>query len=75
MTRRRVVVTGIGLLTPIGNDVDSAWANALAGRSGAGPIEQFDATNFSVNICAPVASKDYRPKMPCDMLLIPSVER
>ncbi len=59
MTRRRVVVTGIGLLTPIGNDVDSAWASALAGRSGAGPIEQFDATDFSVKICAAV--KDFDP--------------
>lgn len=59
MTRRRVVVTGIGLLTPIGNDVDSAWESALAGRSGAGPIEQFDATDFSVKICAAV--KDFDP--------------
>ena len=58
MTRRRVVVTGIGLLTPIGNDVDSAWSNALAGKSGAGPIEQFDATDFSVRICAPVKGFD-----------------
>jgi 3-oxoacyl-[acyl-carrier-protein] synthase II len=58
MTRRRVVVTGIGLLTPIGNDADSAWSNALAGKSGAGPIEQFDATNFSVKICAAVKGFD-----------------
>jgi len=42
---RRVVVTGTGLLTPVGNDVPSAWAALRAGASGAGPITQFDATD------------------------------
>jgi 3-oxoacyl-[acyl-carrier-protein] synthase II len=41
---RRVVVTGMGLITPVGNDVPSAWEALLAGRSGAAPITQFDAT-------------------------------
>ena len=38
MTKRRVVVTGMGMLSPIGNDVATSWENALAGKSGAGPI-------------------------------------
>jgi 3-oxoacyl-[acyl-carrier-protein] synthase II len=57
--RRRVVVTGMGLLTPVGNDVGSAWGALLAGRSGAGPITQFDATpDFDCRIAAEV--KDFR---------------
>jgi 3-oxoacyl-[acyl-carrier-protein] synthase II len=52
---RRVVVTGMGLLTPVGNDVTSAWEALLAGRSGAGPITQFDATeDFDCRIAAEV---------------------
>ena len=51
---RRVVVTGLGLLSPIGNDVAEAWANALAGKSGTGPIENFDASDQSVTIAAAV---------------------
>jgi 3-oxoacyl-[acyl-carrier-protein] synthase II len=43
-SRRRVVVTGMGLLTPVGNDVAATWDALLAGRSGAAPITQFDAT-------------------------------
>jgi 3-oxoacyl-[acyl-carrier-protein] synthase II len=58
MTRRRVVVTGLGLLSPIGNDVDTAWANALAGKSGAGLIDKFDTSEFSVKICAAVKDLD-----------------
>ncbi|RYM33518.1 beta-ketoacyl-[acyl-carrier-protein] synthase II [Brumimicrobium glaciale] len=43
---RRVVITGMGALTPIGNSVDAFWENALAGVSGAGPIKTFDTANF-----------------------------
>ena len=50
MSKRRVVVTGMGILCPIGNDVDTAWRNALAGLSGIGQIEAFDAAEFSVRI-------------------------
>jgi 3-oxoacyl-[acyl-carrier-protein] synthase II len=46
--KRRVVVTGIGLLSPVGNDTASTWRGLLDGVSGAGPITQFDATNFPV---------------------------
>ncbi|RZM11109.1 MAG: beta-ketoacyl-[acyl-carrier-protein] synthase II, partial [Pedobacter sp.] len=44
MTLKRVVVTGLGALTPIGNDVASYWNSLAAGVSGAGPITKFDAS-------------------------------
>ncbi|HEU4699737.1 MAG TPA: beta-ketoacyl-ACP synthase II [Gemmatimonadales bacterium] len=55
----RVVVTGLGLVTPLGNDVDSTWAGLLAGRSGAGPITKFDASRLQVRFACEV--KDYDP--------------
>ena len=42
---RRVVVTGLGLVTPLGADVETTWKNILAGKSGAGPITHFDASD------------------------------
>ncbi|MEM8767465.1 MAG: beta-ketoacyl synthase N-terminal-like domain-containing protein, partial [Pseudomonadota bacterium] len=51
MSKRRVVVTGMGLLSPIGNSLESAWANALAGKSGANAIEGFETEDYSVKIC------------------------
>ena len=54
MTRRRVAVTGLGLVTPVGNDVASTWAALLAGRSGAARIASFDASGFPVRIAAEV---------------------
>ena len=62
MSKRRVVVTGLGLLSPIGNSVDEAWANALAGKSGAAAIDGFDTSGHSVTIAAAVknlAATDY----------------
>lgn len=60
-SRRRVVVTGMGLLTPIGNDLASGWQALLEGRSGAGPITQFDATeDFDVRFAAEV--KGFNPE-------------
>jgi 3-oxoacyl-[acyl-carrier-protein] synthase II len=57
--RRRVVVTGLGLLTPVGNDVADSWDALLAGRSGAGPITQFEATeDYDCRFAAEV--KDFR---------------
>ena len=51
---RRVVVTGLGAVTPIGNDVRTYWQNLLAGKNGVGYITRFDASNFSVKIAAEV---------------------
>ena len=56
---RRAVVTGIGAVTPIGNDAATFWANLIEGVSGAGPITSFDPTGFDVRIAAEV--KDFDP--------------
>lgn len=50
MGERRVVVTGLGLVTPVGNDVEASWSAILAGRSGIGPIESFDVSAFPSRI-------------------------
>src|SRR5215203_718336 len=46
--RARVVITGIGAVTPLGNDAETSWSNLTAGKSGAGPITRFDASAYSV---------------------------
>ncbi|HMK86073.1 MAG TPA: beta-ketoacyl-ACP synthase II [Steroidobacteraceae bacterium] len=46
MNKRRVVITGLGIVAPVGNDIATAWAAILAGRSGIGPVQRFDASNF-----------------------------
>ncbi len=56
--RRRVVVTGLGLVTPLGNTVEATWANLVAGRSGAGPITKFDTSNFPVRFACEVKDFD-----------------
>jgi len=50
--QRRVVVTGLGIVSPLGNDLDSTWSNILNGKSGAGRITKFDPTNFSTTFAA-----------------------
>ena len=47
MELKRVVVTGLGAVTPVGNTPEETWANLLAGKSGAAPIKQFDASKLS----------------------------
>src|ERR1043165_1470392 len=56
--KRRVVVTGFGAITPVGNDVESTWAAILAGRSGGAPITKFDTTNFPVTFACEVKGFD-----------------
>jgi 3-oxoacyl-[acyl-carrier-protein] synthase II len=54
-----VVVTGIGMVTPLGNDVESTWSSLISGGSGAAPIQQFDASEFPVNFACEL--KDFDP--------------
>jgi 3-oxoacyl-[acyl-carrier-protein] synthase II len=57
--RRRVVITGVGAVTPLGNDAETAWRKLLAGESGAGPITQFDSSGHFVHFACEV--KDFDP--------------
>lgn len=59
MELKRVVVTGLGTINPLGNDVETTWANALAGNSGAGPITHFDTSLFKTKFGCEV--KDFDP--------------
>ena len=61
---RRAVVTGLGAVTPIGNDHPTFWRNLVAGVSGGGPITSFDASGFDVRIAAEV--KDFDPTVAMD---------
>ncbi|MDR2815148.1 MAG: beta-ketoacyl-ACP synthase II [Proteiniphilum sp.] len=58
MELKRVVVTGLGAITPIGNDVKTTWKNALEGKSGAGPITHFDASLFKTQFACEVKNFD-----------------
>lgn len=58
MTKRRVVVTGLGLITPVGNDVASTWQNIKSGVSGVGEITHFDATEYGTKFAAEVKDFD-----------------
>ena len=58
--RRRVVITGLGAVTPLGNDVESSWDGLVSGRSGAATIEQWDASEYPVTFACEL--KDFDPK-------------
>jgi len=60
MDRRRVVITGIGVLSPVGNGVDSFWSGLLSGKSGVAPITRFDASLFDTKFAAEL--KGYNPE-------------
>ena len=64
MELKRVVVTGLGALSPIGNDVATTWDNAKKGVSGAGPITHFDASKFKTQFACEV--KDFDPNQHFD---------
>ncbi len=59
-TNRRVVVTGLGVVSPVGNTVDACWKNLIAGVHGIGPITQFDTTDYKAKLAAEV--KDFNPR-------------
>lgn len=58
MSRRRVVVTGMGMVSPLGNDLASSWDGIKNGRSGIGPLTVFDASTFATRICGEVRDLD-----------------
>ena len=64
ISRRRVAITGIGLVTPVGNDVPAVWKNLVAGRSGVAPIRGFDASGFPARIGAEVKEFDFEAAIP-----------
>jgi len=57
--RRRVVITGLGAVSPLGNDAETSWRSLLAGESGAGEITQFDHADYRVHFACEV--KDFDP--------------
>ncbi|WP_133364965.1 beta-ketoacyl-ACP synthase II [Qipengyuania sediminis] len=72
---RRVVVTGLGLVTPLGGDVDTSWANLIAGRSGAGTITHFDPSNQKCTIACEVKPKDHEFGFDPDRRVDPKIQR
>ena len=64
MSRRRVVITGLGIVSPVGNDLSSAWENLVAGRSGIDRITRFDASAFPAQIAGEVKGFDIAQYMP-----------
>ena len=61
MSKRRVVVTGLGIVSPVGNDIPTAWASIVAGKSGIGPVARFDATNFPTHFGGEIRELDLTP--------------
>jgi len=66
--KRRVVVTGIGAVTPLGNNIDETWDSLSKGRSGIGPIMRFDASRYPVKIGAEVKNFQFDSTVPEDIL-------
>ena len=64
MSKRRVVVTGMGMLTPVGLNVEESWRNILAGVSGVGPVEDFDTSDYSTKIWAKVKNLNIEDHIP-----------
>ncbi|MBN4836291.1 beta-ketoacyl synthase N-terminal-like domain-containing protein, partial [Enterobacter hormaechei] len=64
MSKRRVVVTGLGLLTPVGNTVAESWSNLLAGKSGIDLVTKFDASNIAVRFAGEVKGFNVEEYMP-----------
>ena len=63
---RRVVVTGLGLVTPLGGSVEQTWERLIAGQSGAGPITRFDASDYACRIACEVKPADFDPNLRVD---------
>jgi 3-oxoacyl-[acyl-carrier-protein] synthase II len=63
LSKRRVVVTGLGIVSPVGNDVAGAWATILAGRSGIAAVARFDTTNFPTHFGGEIRELNLEPYM------------
>ncbi|MGC1522085.1 MAG: beta-ketoacyl-ACP synthase II [Steroidobacteraceae bacterium] len=63
MSKRRVVITGLGIVSPVGNDVPAAWASILAGRSGIAAVTRFDVVNFPTHFGGEIRQLDLEPFM------------
>ena len=72
---RRVVVTGLGLVTPLGGDVETTWSNLIAGKSGAGPITKFDASDHKCKIACEVKPADHEWGFDPDKRVDPKIQR
>ena len=68
MSNRRVVVTGLGIVSPVGNNLKQSWDNITAGKSGVIAIDKFDTTGFSAKIAATVKDFDASPVLPAKEL-------
>ena len=68
MSKRRVVITGLGIVSPVGSQIDSAWRNVLDGKSGIVPITRFDASAFPVRFHGAVADFDAEKYLPAKRL-------
>jgi 3-oxoacyl-[acyl-carrier-protein] synthase II len=64
VSRRRVVITGLGIISPVGNTVEETWQNIVAGRSGIAPITRFDCSTFSAKIAGEVKGFDITQYLP-----------
>ncbi len=63
MSKRRVVITGLGIVSPVGNDIATAWDNIVSGRSGIAKVERFDTTTFPVHFGGEIRNLDLEPYM------------
>jgi 3-oxoacyl-[acyl-carrier-protein] synthase II len=68
LSKRRVVITGLGLVSPVGSTVDTAWSNVLEGKSGIGPITRFDVSAWPVRFHGPVAGFEAEKYLPAKEL-------
>ncbi len=63
MSKRRVVVTGLGIVSPVGNDIATAWGSIVGGKSGIGPVTRFEVANFATHFGGEIRSLDLEPYM------------
>ena len=74
MELKRVVVTGLGAITPLGNDIPTYWKGLVNGESGAAPITKFDATNFKTQFACEVKNWDVSEGIIDHWLMVNSID-